>query len=139
MTVTRLVTLFTDLEDRLLRAVRAQDGAAAQAMLADDFDVTLAGAPDPVAREEWLKQALDSKLASYSIRQMAARATGDGAVVSFLLTQTLGSGAEAKTQQYFVVDVWDQPGIGGWKLLARYAAPVAATAAAEPQRPSGKR
>ena len=139
MTTTRLVTLFSDLEGRLQRAIRTQDSAAAQALLADDFDVTLAGAPDPIARDEWLKQALDSHLASYSIRQLAARPTGDGAVVSFLLTQTIGSGPEAKTQQYFIVDVWDQPGTGGWKLLARYAAPAAAPAAAESQRPTGKR
>ena len=140
MTTTRLVTLFSDLEGRLQRAIRAQDSAAAQALLADDFDVTLAGAPDPIARDEWLKQALDSHLASYSIRQLAARPTGDGAVVSFLLTQTTGAGPEAKTQQFFIVDVWDQPGTGGWKLLARYAAPVSASpAAAETQRPTGKR
>ncbi len=137
MTTTRLVTVFSDLESQLVRAVRAKDSAAAEALLADDFDVTVAGAADPVARAEWLRQAMDAGVAGFAIRNLAVRATGDGAVASFQLTQTTGAGATAKTHTLFVVDVWDQPGTGGWKLRARYVAPMATPAAAE-RRPTGK-
>ena len=46
--------------------------------------------------------------------------------------------AGAKTETFFVVDVWDQPGTGAWKLLARYAAPVASPAAVAERKPTGK-
>ena len=132
VTATRLVALFSGIERSLLAAAEQHDEQKLDQLLKDDFDVTVAGQPDPIPRDEWLKQPVNATNASF--RQLAVRATDDGAIVSFVTVE--GSGGSAQAQ--FVVDYWSHEDAGEWKLLARYVAASPVPSAPAGRKPTGK-
>jgi hypothetical protein len=110
-TVSRLVQLFSRLEAEWMDAARRGDGPTLDRLVADDFEVRPAEAPGtPTPRAEWL--ATTRSAAVPAISQMAVRALGDVAVVSFRAVGGPGSTA-------FMVDLWVQRG-GSWQIAARY-------------------
>src|SRR5215470_20032202 len=84
VTATRQVTLFTGLEKQLLQAVQKKDKAALEAMLADDFEITMPHA-DALAGEDWLDSILakDFTLRTFVISRMSVADLGDYAVVKY--------------------------------------------------------
>jgi hypothetical protein len=117
VTKTRLVALFSELEEELSSAAERKDSPAAARRLAEDFELRSAAAPgEPVSREDWLAGfAADASRHVLRPRQMAVHAYGDAAVVSFAARhEGAGGGAEA-----FVVDVWVKQG-RDWQLGVRY-------------------
>ncbi len=116
-TVTRLVQVFLGLESSLNQAVQANDAAAMQRMLSDDFEMRVGSSPGmPIPREAWLRRSLAERKTGYNIEQMAVHDHGKTAVVSFLGQRKTGG-------NLLVVDVWVDSG-GVWKLSTRYAAPA---------------
>lgn len=116
--LTRQAQSLLEQEDALLRAVRAHDTAAVEAMVGDDFEMVVA--PDagrPVPRDEWIGALARPGAGSYAVEQLAVRDFGGVAVASFVLR---GQGPRAKAPPVFVVDCWQSAG-GGWKLARRLA------------------
>lgn len=122
-TVTRLVNIFSGLECDLDQRIRKGDGAAIDALLADDFEMRVGAMPgNPIPRAQWLSQyRFDNRsTAACDIRQMAVHDYDVVAVVSFLLKQHK---AEKASGDIYMVDVWKKSG-DGWKLAVRYASPA---------------
>lgn len=114
-TVTRLVQLFSTLENELMTAVQKGDSTVIDKMLADDFELRSSAMPGtPTPRAEWLRDSQGQVAAP--IGQMAVHDYGTAAVVSYLWKR----GAR---QNIFVVDVWGKSG-DAWKLSVRYASPA---------------
>jgi hypothetical protein len=125
-TVTRLVRIFLDHEQALLRAQQAGAKSEFDRLLADDFELRSASKPGtPVARAEWLAAIAARPATDWAIEQMAAHDHGAVVVVSFLMRPPVG---KAGVAPIFVVDTWAQAG-EDWQLKTRYAAPVGAAAA----------
>lgn len=122
-TVTRLVQLFSGLENDWMEAVRRRDEAAVVRVLADSFEMRSALAPsDPVPAGDWVRHAVhEFHLRSFRISEMAVRELGTVAVVSFRLAQEGELGEKAESAEFFVADVWVRQD-GAWKVAARYAA-----------------
>jgi len=121
VTVTRLVKLFSGLENEWLTAVRNRDETALTGLLADDFEMRLAARPgQPTPRAEWIRQALASSPATWTIHQIAARDLGSVVVVSFRLDPATSAHGGRPA---FIVDTWVQVE-GNWKVAARYVAPA---------------
>ena len=119
VTTTRLVAIFSQLENQWLKAVQEKDQATLDRLLGEEFQAWKPMA-DPIPREDWVKQAFADKLASFRTQHMAVRGlNNDISVASFVLTQTTEQGKKPTTQQYFVVDVW-QKTAGGWQATDRY-------------------
>jgi len=122
MTVTRGVTVFTNLEHQLDDALQARNEAALTRLLAANFEQRNATAPSaPVPRADWLQHT--SRPAEIS--QMAVHEYGDVAVVSFL----------DAAQSAFVVDVWKKTG-DDYQLSVRYASAAAAAPQTQPENPA---
>ena len=123
VTRTRLQVLFSDLESQWLTAVQHNDKAALDGLLTDEFTVWSSKPPgDPMPREEWQAEAFAHPPQSFQLRQMAVRAVSANiAIASFRLAETMGSGAQARRESYFVVDVWNKVGKGDeWRCSDRY-------------------
>lgn len=113
--VTRLVQLFSTLENELMTAVQKGDLTAIDKMLAEDFELrsgVMPGTPTP--RAAWLRYSHGQLVAP--IEQMAVHDYGTVAVVSYLWKW------QAR-HDIFIVDVWDKSG-DAWKLSVRYASPA---------------
>jgi hypothetical protein len=124
-TVTRLVRIFLDHEQDLLRAQQAGAKTEFDRLLADDFELRTASKPGtPVARAEWLAAIAARPTPSWAIEQMAAHDHGTVVVVSFLMRPAV---AKAGVAPIFVVDTWVQAG-DDWQLKTRYAGVVGAAA-----------
>ena len=64
------------------------------------------------------------KLDSFRIRQMAARAVNNSAVVvSFVLSETVEQAGKAHTSDYFIVDLWQKKD-ENWQVTDRYSSQV---------------
>jgi hypothetical protein len=89
ITKTRLVAIFSDLENQLFQAVQSKDRAGLDSILAEDFQLWTPNPPGgPVPREDWKNQSLAENLKEFQIRQMAARSVEENVtVVSFVLTK----------------------------------------------------
>jgi ketosteroid isomerase-like protein len=122
-TVTRLVQLFSGLENDWMEAVRRRDEAAVARVLGDSFEMRSALAPsDPVPAGDWVRNAVhEFHLRSFRISEMAVRELGTVAVVSFRLAQEGDLGGKAESAEFFVADVWVRQD-GAWKVAARYSA-----------------
>jgi hypothetical protein len=122
ITKTRLVAIFSELENQLLEALRNTQHASVDAFLSEDFQLWTPTPPgDPVPREKWRSQALAENLKAFSMRQMAARSVDENtALVSFVLTKTVDRAGKSSTRDYFVVDLWQKKD-ENWKLSDRYA------------------
>ena len=119
-TVTRLVKAFLVKEAALGSAVRAGDSSALRALLTDDFELRDAASVGvPVARDEWLRNAIAARAAGGEIHGMAVHDFGSVAIASF--TQ------DVATRSVLVVDVWRSTG-ADWKLAVRYTGPAGASA-----------
>ena len=119
MTATRQVTLFTDLEMRILTSIQKKDEALLKTLLADDFEIWMPNS-DPVAAEDWISAVMGNyTLKSFRLSQMAARDFGDTVVVKFTRDQQAETKGKNDSGEYFVVDVWRKDG-DSWKLSDRY-------------------
>lgn len=114
-TVSRLVLSLSRLEAEWMDAARRGDAPTLDRLVADDFEVRRAEDPGvPTPRAESLTAMRDTAVPAVS--QMAARAVGDVAIVSFHAVGDSGPAA-------FVVDLWVQRN-GHWQIAARYASPA---------------
>lgn len=121
-TVTRLVVVFSHLEDKLSDAAQKHDKATVSHLLDQDFEMRVAAMPGrTIPRSTWIQQSFDEPKSSRRVEQMAVHQYGNIAIASFLwrITPT-GPGA---FRRIFVVDIWRQES-GTWKLAVRYAGPA---------------
>ena len=127
-TSTRLVTIFTRLENELALAHANHDDAKLDRLLATDFEEWTPEPPgDPKPRADWLKQA--GPAAGAQIRQMSARDLGQHVAVKFV---RVGDHAAD-----FIVDIWQKNG-DQWHLMERYRSKVDAAPYSEDVKPTGK-
>jgi ketosteroid isomerase-like protein len=140
VTTTRLVAIFSQLENQWLKAVKDKDQSTLDSLLADDFQVWMPMS-DPVPREDWIRQAESEKPASFRIEHMAVRDLGnDTAIASFVLAQTMERDKSAVSEQHFVVDVWRKSATG-WQATDRYMSRLRSSAVPSVTRdvkPTGK-
>ncbi len=131
-TATRTVSKFSAMESNLFQALQDNNKAAAENILADDFESWTAEKIPPTPRSEWVQMSVGN-LKSFRMHNMAVREFGDTSVVSFLLERT-GAAANGKTMSpvLFIVDVWR-----GEKLAVRYASAPANPASFQ-SAPTGK-
>lgn len=127
-TTTRLVAMFTNLENELSQAVAEKNEAKLSRLLAPDFEEWTPAPPgSPIPRAEWLQGA--SSQAGSRLRQMAAKDLGQHVAVHFVAVN--GSAAS------FIVDIWQKNG-SDWQLIERYRSPVEAAAHPSDLPPTGK-
>jgi len=139
ITATKQVTQFTALEMQLLQAVQKKDQAAVQALVSDDFTLSMPNA-DPLAGDEWMEQVMgkDYRLKSFEVRQFSVTDLGDSAVVVFDRSQQATYKGKPDSGNFFVVDLWRKSG-DSWKLVNRCVAKVSLPVALKPTRtPTGK-
>jgi ketosteroid isomerase-like protein len=120
VTATRQVTMFSDLEIQMLKAVQKKDKAALQAMLTDDCVIGMPNA-DPLPGDEWVDSVMakDFTLKSFAMREVFAVDLGNAAVVKFERRQAAINKGKAESGEFFVVDVWKKDG-DAWKLANRF-------------------
>jgi hypothetical protein len=116
VTTTRLVAVFSELEESTFKAAQQNDLATLHRVLSDEFEVWTPEPPgQPIPGEDWLKKMAADKVQSFRFRQMAVRSLGDDiSVVSFVLTEV-----STTPKSYFIVDVWTRSD-GSWRLRDRY-------------------
>ena len=140
VTRTRLVAIFSDLEDQLFKALQEKNENAVKSLVGEEFQVWTPSPPgDPVPLEEWQKQSLAEDLKSFHLRQLAALPVHDTAVlVHFVLSRTVGRRGKTSVLDYFIVDLWKKNN-ETWQLCNRYASPLGAGFGKPAMvRPSGK-
>ena len=117
--------LFTRLERDWMRAVQEKDQTALEAMLAPEFALRTSDDPEDMQpRAEWVQHVLtDRGVHSFSQRAMAIRAFMGVAVVSFVLTEQISVEGKNRSNDYFVIDLWEARH-DKWKVCARYLAPA---------------
>lgn len=121
-TVTRLVSLFYQLEDELNGAVEKRDMSAVARLLSNDFEMRVGAMPgNPIPRATWIKRSFGEPKSTSISEQMAVHAFGKIAIVSFLWK--IKAAKSKMVHEVFVVDTWRQQG-GAWKLAIRYAGPA---------------
>jgi len=140
MTATRQVTLFTDLEKRILTGIQKKDEASLKTLLTDDFEIWMPNS-DPIGAEDWISSVMGPyTLKSFRLSDMAARDFGDTVVVKFTREQQADVKGKSDSGEYFVVDVWRKDG-ESWKLSDRYVTRVSTAIPAAKRsapRPTGK-
>jgi ketosteroid isomerase-like protein len=124
VTATRQVSIFTDLEKQVLKAIQAKDQGALKNLVSEDCMVEMPDA-DPLAAEDWVASALskDFALKSFLIRQVSVLDQGDSAIVKFDRVQKATFKGAPEDGEFFVVDLWKKNG-DTWKLANRYVAKV---------------
>jgi ketosteroid isomerase-like protein len=120
VTATRQVSMFSDLEIQMLKAVQKKDKAALQAMLTDDCVIEMPNA-DPLPGDEWMDSVMakDFTLKSFAMREVFVVDLGNAAVVKFERRQDASNKGKAESGEFFVVDVWKKDG-DAWKLANRF-------------------
>jgi ketosteroid isomerase-like protein len=120
VTATRQVTMFSDLEIQMLKAVQKKDKAALESMLTEDCIIEMPDA-DPLAGDEWVDSVMakDFTLKSFAMRNVFAVDLGNAVVVKFERRQDAVNKGRAESGQFFVVDVWKKDG-DTWKLANRF-------------------
>jgi ketosteroid isomerase-like protein len=140
ITATRQVTMFSDLEIQMLKAVQKKDKAALESMLTEDCIIEMPDA-DPLAGDEWVDSVMakDFTLKSFAMRNVFAVDLGNAVVVKFERRQDAVSKGRAESGQFFVVDVWKQAG-DTWKLANRFVSKNGSGTIEpkEPVKPTGK-
>jgi hypothetical protein len=132
-TMTRGTKVFGDAEEALVAALKDQDAAALERLVAPDFEQRTQGAPGtPVPRADWIKQGPGNVAHSSGIRDIAVHDYGDINVVSFAWTR------EPPQATAFVVDVWQRKPGGGdaWQLSTRYLSTAPANASRRGAKPA---
>ncbi len=140
ITATKQVTMFTDLEKKMLQAVQKKDKAALQSMMTDQCTVHLPDA-DPMYSDDWLDSIMnkDFALKSFLIRQMSVADLGTAMVVSYDRVQESTYKGQNDGGEFYVVDLWKKDG-DNWKLSDRYVSKVGSTPVMPkgPVKPTGK-
>jgi len=139
MTATRQVSIFTNLETQLLKAVQAKDQAALKNLITDDCMIEMPDA-DPLPAEDWLATVLakDFTLKKFGVRQVSAVEMGNVAVVKFDRLQEATYKGAPDTGEFFVVDLWRKEG-DAWKLASRYVSKVSSVVPpSSDAKPTGK-
>jgi ketosteroid isomerase-like protein len=122
-TVTRLVSLFYQLEEELSGAVNNRNMTAVSKLLSDDFEMRVGAMPgNPIPRATWIKRSFNEPKSSSLREQMAVHDFGKIAIVSFLWK--IRAAKSKMVREVFVVDTWRREA-GDWKLAVRYAGPAA--------------
>lgn len=131
-TVTRLVKIFSTLENEWNADVQRRDSAALDKLLAADFEMRTAAAPGrPIPRADWLGQSMSDPVFTSHTEQMAAHEYGNTVVVSFLWNiDAPADGSSSMATRLFVVDTWIQES-GAWHASTRYIAPIIAPVAGD--------
>ena len=121
-TVTRLVQMFSTLENELNENLRTSNLAAIQKLVTDDFELRAGSMPaSPTPLAEWIRRSVGKDKPQLSIQQMAVHDYGNIAVVSFLFAHRTGN-KDKSGDNIFIVDIWKKSG-ESWKLASRYASP----------------
>ena len=139
ITATRQVSIFTNLEIQLLKAVQAKDQAALKNMVTDDCMIEMPDA-DPLPAEDWLAAVLakDFMLKKFGVRQVSVEELGNAVVVKFDRLQEATYKGASDTGEFFVVDLWRKEG-EAWKLASRYVSKVSsAVPPGSDAKPTGK-
>src|SRR5438270_8854313 len=141
ITATRQVTIFTDLESQMLKAIQARDKAALSNLVDEDCMIEMPDS-DPLPAEEWMASVLarDYTLKSFTLRQVSAISQNDFVLVKFDRVQQSTFKGAADGGEFFVVDLWKKSG-DSWKLANRYVSKVSTTPWTPPKgdvRPTGK-
>ena len=139
-TRTRLVAVFSDLNNELFQAFQKHDVAAFERLVGEDFELRTANSPDnPKSRDDWQRLAFRNPLQSFRTSKMAVRGLRDDvAIVSFVLEENPGPKSQA--QKSFLVQVWSREG-EAWVCQEEYVLPIAAPAAPSrraDRKPTGK-
>ena len=128
-TATRLVVIFSNLENQLNDAVATGKHQAVDQLLTEDFEEWTPQPPgSPIPRQQWLENS-DKHLSNARLLQMAVKGLDDHAIANFVLL--------AGAKSFFVVDIWQKQG-NDWKLQQRYRCPVDPTLYLQPAHPAGK-
>jgi ketosteroid isomerase-like protein len=124
ITATRQVSIFTDFEKQLLKAVQGKNEATLKNLVADDCMIEMPDA-DAMPGDDWIASVLskDYVLKSFSVRQVSALDQGDFVVVKFDRVQQATYKGAPEDGEFFVVDVWKKNG-DSWKLANRYVSKV---------------
>jgi hypothetical protein len=135
-TGTRQVTMFTELETQMLRAVQKKDKSALQAMLADGFAIEMPDA-NRLEGDDWLTSIMGQGfgLKRFGVGQVSFIDLGNAALVKFVRIQEATSNGTSDDGEFFVVDLWNKDG-NTWKLANRYVSKVSSQI--PPVRPTGK-
>ena len=138
-TRTRLVSLFSGMENRLFSAVQKKDQSAITPLLSDEFEIwTPNETGDPIPLEDWLATVTGNyELKSFRISQMSARDFGSVVVVKFVYSQKAESQGKDDSGEYFMVDAWEKQG-DSFKLSDRYVSRYAGPQPNHPAHPTGK-
>ena len=140
ITGTRLVAIFSRMENEYFTAVQKKDNAAIEKMSTDDFSIWMPNeSGDPLPLEDWLQSiATDYSVKSFKIRHMSAHDLGSSVVIKFEVSQTADYKGKEESGEYFVVDLWMKDG-DSWKLSDRYISRFSSVKpAATPVKPTGK-
>jgi hypothetical protein len=118
-TVTRLVFVFTQLENELSKAIAAKDVKATSQLLMNNFEELVGTDLDnPIPKGDWMEEAMKLPPSETRMENMSVHGYDKLAVVSYLLKQTnLKRGGPPDV---YIVDVWVQSQ-DNWKLSVRYA------------------
>ena len=136
-TVTRLVKLFSELENDLVARAHADDPQRLDAMLDPAFEMRVGANPGvPLPRDEWIRAARAAPRGAPRMDQMAVHDFGTIAIVSFRETPTTAQ----RGKPQFVVDCWKRTG-DEWKLVVRYVSDAASASVkmAKPPKTIDKR
>jgi len=140
VTRTRLVSIFSGMENQFFGDVQKKDKAALTQLVTDDFAIWMPNETgDPFPLDDWLESiATDYNLKSFKITHMAAHDFGEVVLVKFEVNQKADVKGKEESGEYFVVDAWLKTG-DSWKLSDRYISRFAATPSPKvPVRPTGK-
>jgi len=119
-TVTRLVQMFSVLEQEVATAVARGDQPTLDRLLDRRFEMQVAsGTADTVPREPWLRLSkAEAAGQTAQMSNMAVRDLEGVAVVTFDWTVHDDSSSSALGQRLFVTDLWKPKG-DGWQLVLR--------------------
>ena len=113
------------LEGRWMEAIKAQDRAALDRILADDFtfvgDQSAAASLDRAAYADSVLK--DLKLTSYSFESLSVRVYGDTAVVNAVCRQQAVVSGKQWGGDFLVTDVWIKQG-RRWRVVTRHLSPA---------------
>ena len=138
VTATKQVSMFSDLEIQMLKAVQKKDKAALQAMLTDDCVIAMPNA-DPLPGDEWVDSVMakDFTFKSFAMRGVFFVDLGNAAVVKFERKQDATNAGKAESGEFFVVDLWKKDG-DAWKLANRFVSKTSSESRVTPIKPTGK-
>lgn len=130
MSAARTGTFETELsntERDLAEALRRRDADGLKKILSEDFVYTdAATAGQSLNRAQYIESALALKLEGYNFTNTVARAYGSTFVFSSLYTQTINAGPSARTDEFFITDIWLRRD-NRWQMAARYSSRSART------------